>query len=51
MKRIVAILLIIVYAAIWYGIIFIPLSAMRSVGCVIASFPILYILSSLYEDE
>lgn len=51
MKHLIAILLVIVYASIWYGIIFIPLSPLRSVGYVIASFPILYVLSTFYFDE
>lgn len=50
MKHIIAIILVIVFAAIWYGIIFIPLSALRSIWCAIASFPILYVLQSLYDD-
>ena len=51
MKHIIAISLIAVYAAIWYGIIFIPLSPLRSLGCIIASFPILHVLSVLYDKD
>ena len=51
MKHIIAILLVAVYASIWYGIIFIPLSEMRSLGCFFASFPILYVLSDLYNKD
>ena len=51
MKHIVAILLVAVYASIWYGIVFIPLSPLRSVGCVIASFPILNLLMILYDKD
>lgn len=48
MKHVIAIALLAVYITMWYGIIFIPLSEMRSLGCFFASFPILYVLSDLY---
>ena len=51
MKHIVAISLIAVYAAIWYGVIFIPLSPLRSVWCVVTSLPILHVLSVLYNKD
>ena len=51
MKYVVALFLVMVYASIWYGIVFIPLSPLRSVGCAIASFPILYVLSVISKDD
>ena len=50
MKYVVALFLM-VYASIWYGIVFIPLSPLRSVGCVIASFPVLHVLCVICEDK
>ena len=51
MKHIVAIALIVVYASIWYGVIFIPLSPLRSGFCMLTSFPILILINNFYVDK